>query len=287
VWQLAALSVAQRAEDTQFLIGFTELAADAATTPDSTPTPTPTPTPAGAPAPSPTPPPALLRGRFTQAAPFPDEVANVQKEIGHLNHVVARFPREKRFLLGEALARERPSPQEALKLYSSLLNDLDVGAEANVRLGALLLRQGQAGKAIEQFDRAEWLTRDPDLIYLARFLRGQIAVKARNTTDAIAAFRAALAVRPGSQSASTALATLLVKADQHTAARTVMKAALDAGSDYQDPYIEYMHGDDRFWPLLIEKLHREITAKPAKAAKPATGRSGAEPERGWGPATQR
>ena len=161
-------------------------------------------------------------------------------------------------MLGQALARERPSPQDAAKIYSSLLNDPDVGAEANVRLGALLLRGNNASKALEQFDRAEWLTRDPDLVYLARFYRGQIALRAHHDADAVAAFRAALAVRPGSQSASAALAALLVKADQHTAAQAVMKAVLEAGPDHTDPHIEYMHGDDRFWPALIAALHREI-----------------------------
>lgn len=244
VWQLAAMGVAQRSEDTQFLIGFTQLP------PLEEPRPAP---PPAAPTTSP-----RVPLRNPGPPPFPDEVANVQKEIGHLNHVVARFPKEKRFMLGEALARERPSPADAIRLYSSLLNDPDVGAEANVRLGALLLRQGNTGKALDQFDRAEWLTRDPDLIYLARFYRGQIALKARREEEAITAFRAALLVRPGSQSASTALASLLAKGDQRVAAGAIVQAMLDAGPNQTDPHIEYMHGDDRFWPLLLEKLHREI-----------------------------
>jgi tetratricopeptide (TPR) repeat protein len=161
-------------------------------------------------------------------------------------------------MLGEGLARERPSPQDAIKVYNSLLNDPEVGAEAAVRLGSLYLRRGNVPNAIQNFDQAERLTRDPDLIYLARFYRGQALVRSRHESDAMTAFQAALVVRPASQSASVALAALLAKADRHGEAEALMKAVLDAGPNQTDPNIEYMHGDDRFWPYLLATLRREI-----------------------------
>jgi len=248
IWQLAAMAVAQRGEDTQFLIGFTEISPDV-------PPPTP---------PASVAPPQVSRGigglpvMTRPPQRFPDEVLNVGKEIGHLNHVAERFPGEKRFMLGEALARERPSMSDALKVYATLLTDPDVGGEAAVRMGALYLRRGDVPKAIERFDLAERITRDSDLIYLARYNRGQALLRSEKEDDAIAAFRAALAVRPASQSASVALAALLAKADRHTEAQALMKAVLDAGPNHTDPHIEYMHGDDRFWPYLLAKLQREI-----------------------------
>jgi tetratricopeptide (TPR) repeat protein len=250
-WQLAAMSVGQRAEDTQFLIAFTELAPDAALPPVGAAAP-----PAGGAPPLPMPPAAPSPALQS----FDDEVANVNKQIGHLNHVMERFPAEKRFVLAQALTRERADPNDAIKLYQTILDDLDVGPEASVRLGALLVRarRSDLSAAIQQFDRAEQSTRDPDLIYLARFYRGQALLQAKREDDAIAAFRAALFARPASQSASTALAALLVKAERYTEAQAVMKALLDARPGRTDPNIEYVHGDDRFWPYWLEKLHAEI-----------------------------
>ena len=248
IWQLAAMAVAQRGEDTQFLIGFTEVSPDV-------PPPT-----SSAPAVPVERPPTSLGGIPVRQGPSrpPDEVLNVGKEIGHLNHVAERFPGEKRFMLGEALARERPSPGDALKVYASLLTDLDVGGEAAVRMGALYLRRGDVSNAIARFDLAERITRNPDLIYLARYNRGQALLRSKKEDDAIASFRAALAVRPASQSASVALAALLAKADRHAEAQALMKAVLDAGPTHTDPNIEYMHGDDRFWPYLLATLRRQI-----------------------------
>jgi len=247
IWQLAAMAVAQRGEDTQFLIGFTEVSGP--------PPPAAAPAAPGQPAVGAggVPVPSTLQERF------PDEVLNVGKEIGHLNHVAERFPREKRFMLGQALARERPEPAGALKVYASLLTDLDVGGEAALRMGALYLRRGDEPSAIERFDLVERVTRNPDLIYLARLYRGQALLRSKKQGDAMAAFRAALVVRPASQSASVALAALLAKADRHAEAQVLMKAVLDAGPNHTDPNIEYMHGDDRFWPYLLTTLRREIT----------------------------
>lgn len=249
VWQLAAMAVGQRSEDTQFLIGFTQIEIE--TPPDLAPEPSLSPTP------RPNIPgmPSLSMGGGRS---FPDEVLNVQKEIGHLNHVIGRFPDEKRFVLGQALARERPTPNDAARLYTAMLTDQMVGGEAAMRLGALYLRQGRIADALPLFARAELLTRDRDVIYLARFYRGQAMVKLRREADAIAAYRSALDARPGSQSASVGLALILASHDGRAEAQTLMKAVLDKGADYKDPHLEYMHGDERFWPTLVEKLYAEI-----------------------------
>jgi hypothetical protein len=110
-WQLAAMSVAERSEDTQFLVGFTELA--------------------------PGPPPAAAAGAQAAGAPgvppvpqisalesFADEVSNVKKQIEHLNHVMRRFPGEMRFVLGRpsrANGRCRPMRSRSIKRCSTIL----------------------------------------------------------------------------------------------------------------------------------------------------------------------
>jgi hypothetical protein len=67
-----------------------------------------------------------------------------------------------------------------------------------------------------------------------------------------------VAARPGTQSASAALAPLLIKKDQRAEAQALMAAVLEAGARAYDPYLEFMHADDRFWPRLVGRLRAEI-----------------------------
>ena len=79
-WQLAAVAVAQRSEDTQFMVGDPRIGQGAA---------------AG-------------------------EIGNLQDEIKHLDHVVPRFPAEMRFLLAQGIARDREWTDDALSVYGAL-----------------------------------------------------------------------------------------------------------------------------------------------------------------------
>lgn len=243
IWQLAALGVAQRGEDPQFQIGDTKVDLPAPVVQLAAPRPS---FPPG--------------GRVIQrtVTRHPDEVLNVQHEIKHLMHVTDRFPVERRFMLGQGIARERHGPADAAAIYNSLADDPAVGAEARVRLGALYLRQNRPSDALQQFDRAERETRDTYVVYLARYFRGQAFLRLKQEDNAIAAFRGAVAARPGTQSASAALAPLLIKKDQRAEAQALMAAVLEAGARAYDPYLEFMHADDRFWPRLVGRLRAEI-----------------------------
>ena len=128
-WQLAALAVAQRSEDAQFMVGDTRI------------------------------------GRGAAAG----EIGNVQDEVKHLDHVVPRFPDEMRFLLAEGIARDRDWIEDALSVYGALENDPDVGGEAMMRLGAMQLRQRRPADALKSFERALTLTRDPYVVFLAHY----------------------------------------------------------------------------------------------------------------------
>jgi tetratricopeptide (TPR) repeat protein len=234
-WQLAALAVAQRSEDPQFLIGMTQIVEESAE--------------------------PIARAEEAMRAPLPRnrlEVGNPQKEASHLKHVRARFPDEPRFLLSEGLAREQFFPDEAALMYGQLADHPDIGGEALMRLGALQLRQNQLAKALGAFDRAERATRDTYVIHLARVFRGQIYIRQKRESAAIEALRGSLAAWPGAQSASVMLAELLFKADSRTEAQQVMAAVLAAAPDASDPYLEYAHADDRFWSVHIARLRREI-----------------------------
>ena len=258
IWQLAALAVAQRSEDGQFLIGDTEVdpgdraAALAAAAKANAAAPVPAPA-----APIPAGPvkgqPPLVHGQRRH----PEEVVNVQKEIKHLMHVTERFPAERRFMLGQGIARERFTPEDALSIYISLADDPWVGAEARMRMGGILLRRGRVPDAMIQFDRVERMTRDSYVLYLTRLFRGQAFLRLKQEDNAMTALRGAVAVRPGMQSASVLLAELLIKNDLRAEAQRLMAQVLASAGSYE-PYLEYMHADDRFWLQLIERLRGEI-----------------------------
>jgi hypothetical protein len=217
-WQLAALAVAQRSEDTQFLVQD----------------------------------PAVGRGLGTA------EIGNVQDEIMHLLHVQARFPGEARFMLAQGIARDRVWPEDALVAYGSLNADPDVGGEAMMRLGAMQMRQRRPDDGLKLFDQAEELTRDPYVIFLARYFRGQVHEQRRRYEDAEKAYRGAVAAVPHAQSATIALAALAFRDGRRAEAQQLVRDMLAADPPPPDPWRGFVHADDRFWPQLVGKLRAEI-----------------------------
>jgi len=235
-WQLAAVAVAERAEDFEFLIG----------------------------------------------SPFENR-SNPGDEIAYLTPLVARFPKEQRFVLAQAIALEwrtwpsrrsrgasaqggagapgmpgMPGMKDAQQAFDALTKDDIVGGEAIVRLAELKLRTGAVDDALNLFDRAESATRDPYVIYLARFLKGQALERQKHAAEALWAYRGALAAVPRAQSASMALAAQLFLTDERAEASAVLNANLSDGPQPVDPWRTFADADDRFWPELITRLRSAI-----------------------------
>lgn len=217
-WQLAALAVAQRSEDGQFLVGDTSI------------------------------------GLGIGAG----EILNPQLEIKHLEHVRKRFPEEMRFVLAEGIARDRFWQDDAMQAYGALSNDPVVGGEAMMRMGVMLVQMGRRDDALTHFDRAEFLTRDRYVIYLVKYFRGRIAESQRRNVEAIDAYRGAVAAWPRAQSATLALASVLFQMGRRAEAQELAASMLEANPRPVDPWREYVHADNRFWPLLVGKLRAEI-----------------------------
>jgi tetratricopeptide (TPR) repeat protein len=217
-WHLAALSAAQRAGDHEFLIG----------------------------------------------SPY-EERHNEQNEIEHLKHSIARVPKEPRFLLGQAIGIEwttypgrRAAPgsqnvRDAVKAFGDLARDPVVGPEARVRLGSLQVRMGRHADAVSTLTQAERDTRDPHLVYLANYLRGEAHRLAGQATEAASAYRRALATIPRAQSASLALAGVLFLNDRRAEAAELTEAAVAVPMPI-DPWRIYGRADDRLWSRLITQL---------------------------------
>jgi tetratricopeptide (TPR) repeat protein len=234
LWHLAAMAVAQRVSDYEFLIG----------------------------------------------SPW-DERGNPEDEFEHLKHSIARFPEEPRFGLGQAIAVEwRTWPTSAHRSRSSARNLPDavsafreamkndvIAPEAMVRLGVVELRRRRPDDAIRLFERVVAATRDPYLVYLAHYFRGQAHERENEPERARDAYRAALATIPRAQSATMALAAMLARADRPLEAAELVEASLQAPIA-MDPWREYAAADDRFWPYLIGRLRAEVQ----DAADPGGGR---------------
>jgi tetratricopeptide (TPR) repeat protein len=224
VWQLAAVATVERAGDFEFLVG----------------------------------------------SPW-EERGNPKDEFEHLKHVIPRFPDEARFALAQAVAIESHTWRSGYRLPRSLVanapdavNALDhmskddaIGAEASLRLGYLRLRLNRVDDALTLFARVQTTTRDRYLIYLAHYFRGQALERKNQPSDAEHAYRSALATVPRAQSATMALAALLVRSNHPIEASSLVDASLTIPLAV-DPWRGYEAADDRFWPELIKRLHADI-----------------------------
>jgi hypothetical protein len=217
-WQMAALAVAQRSEDTQFLVGD----------------------------------PKIGKGIG------PGEIGNIEDEIKHLDHVWKRFPEEQRFVLGQAIARDREWPEDSVQAYRALEKDPTVGGEALMRLGAMHMRHRNIPEALKAFERAQAITRDPYVIFLANYFSGQIYERQPNLKLAEESYRTAAAAVPHAQSATLALAAILARTERRAEAQQLVREMLAAEPVPLDPWRRFVHADDRFWPLLIARLRAEI-----------------------------
>lgn len=223
-WQLAAVSAAQLAGDSEFMIG------------------------------------SPYQARH-----------NPKDEIDHLEHVIARFPKEPRFALAQAIAVEwttYPNPprtskgrarvSNAVNAFDGMTRDEGIGPEATLRLGVLRLREGNASAALDLFKKVQHATRDPYLIYLASFHSGQAHQALNRSVEAERSYRTALKVVPNAQSAVIALAALLFRTDRPAEAARITESSLSVQPQSVDPWREYGAADNRFWPDLVARLRSAI-----------------------------
>ena len=126
------------------------------------------------------------------------------------------------------------------------------------RMGAICFRQRNDDRAIALFEQVKPRTRDPWVVYLAEYFKGQALERRKRPADAERAYRGAVAAVPGAQSASVALAALLFQSDRRTEASDVITTMLARRPRAVDPWRGYAHADDRFWPILIARLRAEI-----------------------------
>jgi hypothetical protein len=153
--------------------------------------------------------------------------------------------------------QRRTKMRRVMMLLEDLSNSADARAEALLRLGVLHLRLRNRDVARDQFEDVVKLTSEPFLVYLAHFFMGVTDEQAGERSDAIRAYRAALAAMPRAQAASFALASLLFLRDEREEAVRLVDAAVSLPAAV-DPWRAYQSGDFRLWPERIGALRKAL-----------------------------
>jgi tetratricopeptide (TPR) repeat protein len=156
------------------------------------------------------------------------------------------------------LSLMRPTGPDAAGMLAALVDDPTVGAEAGVRLGYLHWALGQHDAADAALAKASARAQDEDLRYLAQFLRGWFAAARGDAARAIPHLEAALATRPGSQSAAVVLAALELQRGDAGKAHDMSHASLDQRRADADPWRLFLYGHHPQWPARLAALRREV-----------------------------
>jgi tetratricopeptide (TPR) repeat protein len=128
--------------------------------------------------------------------------------------------------------------------------------EAELRWGSSELRAYRAQQALEHFDRMAPTT-DAYLLFLKHLFRARALEAVGPPEKAIDAYRSAIAIAPGAQSARLGLAGLLARENRRVEAATLVHETLAIRADsIIDPWLAYGAGDQRFWPMYATELRR-------------------------------
>jgi hypothetical protein len=153
-----------------------------------------------------------------------------------------------------ALMPRFESRDETIEMFRALRDDPAAGAEARVRLGYLLWVSDQDAAARTELAAAAKEARDVDTRYLAHFLLGWTALNSKDLKEASTQLTRALEVRPGSQSATLALAAVQLQQGDGSSAYDMAQASLAKPDD--DPWRLFLYGHHAKYPSLIADLRR-------------------------------
>lgn len=140
--------------------------------------------------------------------------------------------------------------------YGGLVDDPAVSAEAHLRLGQTLVRLARPTPALAEFAKAEQTT-DASVRYLAHLFAGAVNERIGQRSQAISSLSSALRVLPRAQSATFALAPLLLEAGQPEMAAEIMEAAV-AQAPVPDPLHDYWTGDVDRWSHAVKRLREAL-----------------------------
>jgi hypothetical protein len=194
------------------------------------------------------------------------------------SRAIERFPDEPRFLLSRAIAIDqrgatrsasrairtagKPSPahvDEMRRAYAAAMVSPDTVAEARIRLGWLLHRAGFDDEARTQLVHSQSAaTSEPSLRYLRQLFLGHVLWTLARHDAAVQAYRDALAIVPGAQSARVALMNASLLRGDRAAAESYGEQIQTDTSDAIDPWWMYWQGQYRLHTQAMARV-RELS----------------------------
>lgn len=191
-----------------------------------------------------------------------------------------RFPNEPRFVMARAIATDQLFPfngavrtaamtangdatpahiRNVTERYADTMTDPGTAPEAHVRFGWFLHRIGRDEEALAQLDGVvDEQSPDRMFRYYRQLFRGHALTALGRGDDAMAAFRAALAIWPGAQSARVALMNSLLAHGDRAEAEAMAETIQTATADVVDPWWTYWQGDYRFYPSAMARVRESI-----------------------------
>jgi hypothetical protein len=193
----------------------------------------------------------------------------------HTAHVKFQFPKEPRLAFERGVAAEqraapfvvtdRLSPAEAVKRnqdaaarYREASADPSVRPDAQLRLGRVELTLGHADLALAALKEADSSSPDRDIQYLARLMQGQALERLGQASQAADAYRRALALAPGAQSALLGFAALQFRQGGREDADLIVTRLLDEPDTVADPWWTYWPADYRRIDVLMTAMRDAI-----------------------------
>ena len=149
-------------------------------------------------------------------------------------------------------------PVSSADELSRLSADPVVGIDAQIRLGYLQWATGDSESARATLKTAAAAAQDADRKYLAHFLAGWTALRDGRDDIARESLAAALDARPGSQSATLALASLNLRLGEADLAHEQAEASLAQRATDDDPWRLFLYGRFPTLPKLISDLRDKV-----------------------------
>ncbi len=192
-----------------------------------------------------------------------------------VENALQRFPYEPRLLLARAVISDQFWPRSGTvgtgtavtrdslpaDVAATLSAQFDVAAsfpgvraEAQIRHGWFLHRIGRNADALAKIEGAAVDPSDRALAYLRELLTGQVLQAMDRGTDAIAAFRRAVALAPAAQEGRVALMNALLIAGDRDEAATLAAQIQSTPASVIDPWWMYWQGDYRRYPESLARL---------------------------------
>ena len=142
---------------------------------------------------------------------------------------------------------------QALMRFDAAADIDETRDEARVRGGWILFQLDRFPEALEWLDAAAPQD-DHALAYWKALFRGRVLDALGRPEDALSAYRAALTLNPGAQSAAVGQAVALMRLDRAQEADAIARALRATPSATPDPWLIYSMGDHRFVDRWIDQL---------------------------------